>query len=114
MLSGSKAQTYYYWRGYVSSYVDVADSQFSKGDYVIIQEAVNQAEGMSGSAVLNGCGYTGMANGAANETLASVIPAHKITQCIERQIHKLPYLYSCPGVTVIEPPKQRFECPYHF
>jgi hypothetical protein len=86
-----------------------------KGEYVI--HTAGQLKDMSGSGVINGCGYTGMAHANWNEdnsehVMALVIPAERILECVSRNLNMLPYLVSCGNISVQDPPKRRFDCPY--
>ena len=69
----------------------------------------HQHEGMSGAAVLNGCGYVGMAHAVNKKTNASeanfayVIPASAIVRLIEQNLDKLPTIENCRKRSVVPP-----------
>jgi len=75
----------------------------------------HQHEGMSGAAVLNSCGYVGMAHAAdisgttkiAN--FAAIVPASVILDFFDKHAHSLPTLQQC-NMRVEEPPLAGFIC----
>lgn len=68
---------------------------------------------MSGSATLNGCGYTGIVNAIANldnSTNAIVIPATRIISCLDTYFDDLKDATNCPDTTTIDAPKLHLDC----
>jgi hypothetical protein len=69
----------------------------------------HQHHGMSGAAVLNGCGYVGMAHAVNKKTNASeanfayIIPASAIVRLIEQNLDKLPTLEKCGKRSFVPP-----------
>lgn len=69
----------------------------------------HQHEGMSGSAVLNGCGYVGVAHaaripaGTRLANFAAIIPAKAVIDFIDLHASKLPTLADC-GMQAVLPP----------
>ena len=66
-----------------------------------------QENGMSGSGVLNGCGYAGMAHAVSDSGstahFALIIPADVIREFFEANIHMLPTLQQCNANVVVAP-----------
>jgi ElaB/YqjD/DUF883 family membrane-anchored ribosome-binding protein len=115
------------WRGHLSRVVKEASGVVSAGEYFI--EGSFQEFGMSGGALLNGCGYQGEShavksvavslypgNGNAtslnvshpfisNPSAAYAIPARLIKECISKHSGSLPT--SCSKVTVASAPVLR-------
>jgi hypothetical protein len=101
-----------YWVGHISGLFQNDQNPFINSDEYVFESA-SQMAGMSGSGVINGCGYTGMAH--ANENIsgvnmAIVLPAEKIIQCVRNHLAVLPSLRSCSNISVEDPPKQGFAC----
>jgi prefoldin subunit 5 len=104
-----------YWRGSLAGRFGSAFAYFEEDSYLI--QSVTQIYGMSGGPTINGCGYTGMINGIQdfrNQNLsvayAIVIPAVKITECIDHYSSLLQDTESCPETTIVEVPRYFLEC----
>ena len=71
----------------------------------------HQHEGMSGAAVLNSCGYVGVAHAITNNkaNFAFIVPASAIVAFFDKHAHSLPTLQQC-GMRVEEPPLAEFVC----
>ena len=75
----------------------------------------HQHEGMSGAAVLNSCGYVGLAHAARlpdttkMASFAAIIPARVIIDFFDKHAHSLPTLQQCK-MRVEEPPLAGFVC----
>jgi len=106
------------WKGHLSSENSVPiNGKPWEGDIIIKSNEYafhgEQHVGMSGGAVLNGCGYVGMAHAVGSEKIKDVgkftfvIPATEIQQCITKNSKLLKNISQCPGRTVIESPMLR-------
>ena len=86
------------------------DTRICDGEYIA---QGHQHEGMSGSAVLNGCGYVGMAHAVdrPDETklasFAAIVRSEDIVSFMDSHADKLPTLGDC-GMQAVLPPVARF------
>jgi len=109
----------YVWQGLVSANVvnncSVAanhwkdDVQICRGE--IIAQG-HQHAGMSGGAVLNGCGYLGMTHAVSrsNANFAYIISAAEIIKFIEKHLNELPELADCKQRSIVPPVAPLADC----
>lgn len=100
------------WRGYVGGKYGVSQKAlpFSGSPIVLEDEWITNAvqeDVMSGAAVLNGCGYLGLAHARPmvyNQSQAIILPFEKIFEFLNENYDRLKSPNDCPNVTPIQIP----------